>query len=175
MSATSDRGPGRHRPTAEEGYEALKGHVAERALLARGRHGPSFDEAAVRALLADPEVLRFPVELAFDAGPLLPGEFAWAQPRGERPADGFTLVVHPHFEGRWDVLPLLIAYHVVSINYLDVATHEEAELFGSLLLGLEPEAYYQRLCDLADEVPGAPPHDPDLAKRFEEALGHHPC
>ena len=157
--------------TEEDGYAALRGHVAERAALARARHGPAlpdvlrghggerhgpvFDEDALRALLADPEVMRFPTTLAFDAAPLLPGEFAFPRPNGERPSAGYTLCVHPQFEGRWDVLPLLVAYHVVAVNYLDIATNEEAELFGATLLGLAPDEYYARLCELADTLPEA--------------------
>jgi hypothetical protein len=99
--------------------------------------------------------VRFPTALAFDAARLQPGEFAWAAPRGERPAQGFTLFVHPHFEQRPEALPALIAYHVPSINYLDVVTGREAELFGAALLGLEIDDYYQRICALADEL-GAP-------------------
>ena len=99
--------------------------------------------------------MRFPVNMRFDAAPLLVGEFATAEPRGNRPADGFTLVIHPHFEGRPDAIALLAAYHIVAINYLDVATHEEAELFGAALHGLEIDDYYQRVCALADELGSA--------------------
>lgn len=156
--------------TEKDGYDALKAHVQERAWTARQRHGPAFDEAAMRSLLADPEVVRFPTELVFDDAGLMPGEFAWPRPKGERPTDGYQLVVHPYFAGRWEVLPLLIAYQVPAINYLDVATHEEAELFGATLLGMDVDAYYERVCRLADSVPGAPAHDPMLAARFDEAV-----
>ena len=142
--------------TEEDGYEALKGHAVDKALLARSRYGPSFDETSMTRLLADPEVVRFPTLLQFDASSLMPGEFAWARALGERPSDGFALIIHPHFEGRWDVLPLLIGYHIVSINYLDVATQDEAELFGAALLGMEVLDYYDQLCALADSIPGAP-------------------
>jgi hypothetical protein len=60
--------------------------------------------------------------------------------------------VHPHYEHHTDVLPLLITYHLVSVNYGDIATHEEAELYGATLLGLPVEEYYRRLCELADAV-----------------------
>ena len=144
--------------TEEDGYDALRGHVAERAHLAREKYGPEVDSDAIRRMLADPEVMRFPTVLMFDEDLLIEGEFAWARPLGDRPSDGFALVVHPSFEERPDVLPLLIAYHIVSINYLDVVTHVEAELFGATLLGLETDDYYSRLCALADELPGAEEH-----------------
>ncbi|MCA9003044.1 MAG: hypothetical protein KDB61_14055 [Planctomycetes bacterium] len=144
--------------TEQDGYEALRGHLLERALQAKVRYPSPWDETALRQLLADPEVVRFPTALVFDDRNLIPGEFAHAEPRGERAADGFLLAVHPHFQDRWPDLAYLVAYHIPSINYLDVATHREAELFGAALLGLEIEAYYQKVCQLADElgpVPGA--------------------
>jgi hypothetical protein len=116
----------RHVPTAEDAMEALRAHVTE--------------------------CVRFPTRIRFDGSDLLPGEFAHASCRGESLSDGFDLLIHPHFVGREQDLPLLAAYHVVAINWLDVATHEEAELYGAALLGMELDEYYQRLCALADEV-----------------------
>ncbi|MBL4770449.1 MAG: hypothetical protein JKY61_04780 [Planctomycetes bacterium] len=144
--------------TEQDGYEALQGHLAERAYQARQNYPDLANEAAVRRLLADPEVVRFPTAMIFDTKFLIPGEFAHAEPRGDKASDGFVLVVHPHFKERWEDLPYLVSYHIPSINYLDVATHREAELFGAILMGMEKEAYYKKICDLADElgpVPGA--------------------
>jgi len=140
--------------TEADGYEALRAHLVERARAARARHGPWDDPAAVERLLADPEVVRFATRLRFDASGLLDGEFAWARPRGTGPRDGFDLLVHPRFDGRPEALAALVAYHVPSINYLDVATRVEAELFGATLLGMDVDAYYERVCALADELPG---------------------
>jgi len=151
--------------TEEAGYEALRGHVVDKALAARRKYGPQIDAAAVRRLLEDREVVRFPTELAFDASRLQPGEFAWACPKGEHPSEGFTLFVHPRFERRPEALPYLVAYHVPSINYLDVVTSREAELFGAALLGLELDEYYRRLCALADELEHAPPAPEPSAHR----------
>jgi hypothetical protein len=154
--------------TERDGYEALRGHVVDKALAARKKHGPVIDADAIRRLLADPEVVRFPTTLAFDAGPLQAGEFAWAAPRGERPSAGFTLHVHPCFEADPEALPYLVAYHLPTINYLDVVTHREAELFGAALLGLEVEEYYQRLCAFAARLPGAPAGAPAEPPPLEE-------
>lgn len=144
--------------TEKDGYEALQGHLAERALKARRAHPDLTNEGAIRRLLADPEVVRFPTAMIFGTEFLIPGEFAHAEPRGEQAGDGFVLCVHPHFKDRWEDLPYLVAYHIPTINYLDVATHVEAELFGALLTGMEKGAYYDKICALADElgpVPGA--------------------
>jgi hypothetical protein len=140
--------------TEEDGYEALRAHVVERALAARSRYGPDLDAGAILRLLQDPEVVRFPTELVFASSALLPGEFACPLPKGEHPKDGFTLAVHEHFANRPEALPYLVAYHIPSINYLDVVTNREAELFGAALLGLEVDEYYRRVCALADQLPG---------------------
>lgn len=145
--------------TEQDGYAALQGHLVSRACQARETHADLGSVARLRELLMDSNVVRFPTRLEFDAAPLLPGEFAWARPEGEHPRDGFTMVVHPFFEQRTDDLPLLVAYHIASINYVDVVTHRECELYGAALVGMPLEDYYQRLCAMADELPGAPDHE----------------
>jgi hypothetical protein len=132
------------------------GHFVDKALEARRRYGPDFDLESLRRLLADPEIIRFTTTLRFDASPLQPGEFAWAEPLGDKPGAGFSLAVHPDLEQRPEALALAVAYHVPSINYLDVATRHEAELFGAALLGLGVEEYYRRVCAMADELCPAP-------------------
>lgn len=140
--------------TADDARLALNGHVCERAALARRRYGPHIDVPALMRILEDREIVRYPVTLRFDAAPLQPGEFAFAAQRGARPSEGFDLFVHPHFRDRCDDLPLLIAYHLVCVNYGEIVTHEQAERFGATLLGLDVDEYYRRLCDLADEISG---------------------
>ncbi len=142
--------------TAEDGLRALRDHVVDTARRARQRYGGRIDYATIRRMLGDEQVVRYPVDLRFDADPLEPGEFAYVEPLGTHPAQGFVLYVHPRFRDREELLPLLIAYHLVRVNYGQVATHEEAELFGSTLLGLDRDAYYQKLCDAADEIWGRP-------------------
>ncbi len=143
----------RLRPTANDGQEALRDHLIEKALLARSRYGPAIDARAIRRLLVDSEIVRYETEIVFDANPLQPGEFAWPELLDDQTPPKCRLIVHPHFRERPEVLPYLVAYHVPSINYLDLATHEEAELFGAALLGLEVDAYYERVCALADGMP----------------------
>jgi len=138
-----------------DGYAALKAHVASKAGLARERYGPTIDAAALGRVLEDRDILRYPTELVFDSSALRPGEFAHAEPAGAGAERRYVIYVHEQFEGRPDVLPLLVAYHIPSVNYSDLVTSEEAELFGATLLGLEVEDYYQRVCALADELGGS--------------------
>ena len=139
--------------TEEDGYAALSGHVLEKALLGRERYGPTIDEGALLRLIQDREIIRFPTYIKYNDEALMDGEFAWARPRGERPKDGYDIVVATMFQDRPDDLVAIVAYHLVRVNYLDVATHKEAELFGAALLGVEIDEYYERLCGLADELP----------------------
>ena len=139
--------------TAEDAKGALRDHVEEKALAARRRYGGTVDETVLRRMLEDRSVVRYPTRLQFDAGPLEPGEFAYAHPLGGKANDGFQLFVHPMLENEPEMLPLAVAYHLVRINYGEIVTHEEAELYGATLLGMDQEAYYQALCALADRIP----------------------
>lgn len=145
-------------PTAEEAQQSLRDHVVSKAMEARLRRGGLIDRGVMMRLLEDRGVVRYPLGVRFDAQPLRPGEFACLEALGEHPSDGYCLFIHPMFEPIDDLLPLLIAYYIPSVNYGDVATHVEAELFGSVLLGIEVEEYYTILCSVADTVaaPGAP-------------------
>jgi len=139
--------------TEDDGYDALRDHVAERARIGRERYGPRIDEGALLRLIQDRDVIRFPVRIGFDESLLLDGEFAWARAIGESPKDGYEIVVEPMFRDREEDLVAIVAYQLVRVNYLDVATHVEAELFGATLLGIEVDEYYEKLCKLADELP----------------------
>lgn len=138
--------------TATSGHRSLVDHATEKAFLARGRYGPDIDVAAVERMLGDPEFVRWPTRLEFGTDGIEDGMFAVARRLGARPADGFAITVHPHFRSRADALPLLVPYHVVTVNYGDIADPTVAESFGATLLGITVEDYYARLCALADEL-----------------------
>jgi hypothetical protein len=140
------------RPTVRDGQLALRDHVVTIAAAARARYGPVIDRLVLQRLLADRELIRYPVTLRFGTDALLDGEMAFPEPCGDHPRSGFTMWVHPLFRCRDDALALVVAYQLVRVNYADLASHEEAEWFGATLLGMEREAYYNALCALADEL-----------------------
>lgn len=144
--------PPRHTPTAADGQQSLRDHVRAKALEARAKFAGAIDRTGMFRLLEDRAVVRYPVGVRFDASPLRPGEFAFLESLGAHPAEGFCLFIHPLFEHADELLPLLIAYYIPSVNYGDVATHVEAELYGSTLLGLDAEEYYRLLCSAADRT-----------------------
>ncbi|MBK8975891.1 MAG: hypothetical protein IPM29_08180 [Planctomycetes bacterium] len=136
-----------------EARSALRQHATMRGAEARLLH-PEVDGGRLDTLLADPRVVRFPVELRFDAGPLESGEFGVALLRAALPADGYTLFVDPRFATRPTDAAAIVLYHLVTVNYGDVASAEAAEAFGAAALGIDIDDYYEHLCRLADEVVG---------------------
>lgn len=140
--------------TEQDGRTALREHAEAKAREARLGLGLYVDADAIVRVLDDRAVVRYPVGIRFDAEPLEPGEFAWPMPLGDHPSEGFCLFIHPWFESQPQVWPLLIAYHIPSINYGDIVSHDDAECYGAALLGLSPEEYYRALCELADSIPG---------------------
>ncbi|MDP7070718.1 MAG: hypothetical protein QF561_05150 [Phycisphaerales bacterium] len=136
-----------------DAHEALREHLLRTARFGRQRHPSIRSLEDTQSLLADRDVVRYPVEVVFDAASLQSGEFAYADMVGDRPDAGYRLSIHPQFQGHATALPLLIAYHIPTINFGPIVTADESEVFGAELLGLDQEAYYTRLCALADSIP----------------------
>ncbi len=139
--------------TEEDARNALHDHLINIGQAARNKYGPHIDLNTMFRILDDRAIVRYAVGLRFDSEPLRPGEFAFAQRLGERSQDGYCLFVHPCFENQPEILPLLIAYHIVDINYGDLSTSADAEIFGATLLGMDVEEYYLALCAAADSIP----------------------
>lgn len=139
-------------PTAEEAQQSLRDHVVTKAMDTRASRGGLIDRVEMMRLLDDRVVVRYPLGIRFDAEPLQSGEFACLESLGEHPSAGFCLFVHPSFENEDDLIPLLIAYYIPSVNYGDVVSHVEAELFGATLLGIAADEYYATLCSVADSL-----------------------
>ena len=136
-----------------ESERYFKDHVRRHAAEARLRYGFYIDADVIVRMLSNPQVVRYATALDFDSGRLEPGEFAWAEQVGNDPGEGFRLHVHACFASQEEIWPLLIAYHIPSINYGEIVTPEHAELYGATLLGLDVETYYRALCELADSIP----------------------
>ena len=137
---------------AEQAKQAFHEHLVDKATAARFKYGLYIDTDAILKMLGDETVVRYPTTLVFDASPLQPHEFAYPQPIGFHASDGYALCLHPYFRPQRELWPLLIAYHLPVINYGSIVETSEAELYGATLLGLEVEAYYQALCELADAM-----------------------
>ena len=138
--------------TAEDGRQSLNAHVAAKGAEIHAKYGPRLGWNELRHLLEDRAYVRYPCTIAFEHPPLQPGEFAHPAPNGDRPEDGFTMYVHPLFMTQPEIIPYLVLYQLVLVNYGEFATAEDAEVFGASALGLSREAYYVRLCELADRI-----------------------
>ena len=138
--------------TADHAKESLTAHVAAKGAEIWEKYGPRIGWSELQQILADRACVRYPCEIVFDAGSLEPGEFAHPQPRGNKPEDGFAMFVHPVFMTQLDVIPRLVLYQLVLVNYGPFASAEDAETFGAAALGLTRDDYYVTLCDLADQL-----------------------
>ncbi len=140
---------GERRLTEEDAREALRGHVSMKAHAARELYG-TIDRPTLELILNDPEVTRWPTSIVFDSESLRAGEFGFATPVPGSPVGAWQITLHPRYSGDDSAVVMLAVYHMVSINYGEIATHEEAEEFGATLLGLSEEDYYTEVCALAD-------------------------
>ena len=131
---------------------ALHEHILRTARIGQQRYARLSTLEDLQPLLADRDIVRYPVEVLFDAAPLEPGEFACTDLAGTLPSEGFRMYVHPQFETHASALPMLIAYHIPSINYGPIVEAEHAEAFGATLLGMDTDTYYERVCALADSI-----------------------
>jgi hypothetical protein len=133
-------------------HSAVSKHAIEKAADIRARYGPVIDFPTVLRILEDRRCIRYPVEIRFVSEGIEPGLFAKTEAISDDPADGYVISLHQHFKDRPEVLPALILYQSVLVNYGDIATAADAELFGSGILGLDRDAYYTQIADLTDSL-----------------------
>lgn len=137
----------------EAAHQGLRADLSARAAEIRQKYGPTIDWDVLQALLRDRQLIPFPCEIQFDAAPLLPGEFGHAEPKGPTPQDGFVIYLHPLYAKQLARVAYLVLHQLVLINY-DLATADDAEMFGAMALGLSKEVYYQALCELSGQIGG---------------------
>ncbi len=140
--------------TAEHAKQSLTAHVQAKGAEVFAKYGPQIGWTELQALLNDRTCVRYPCTIVFDAAGLQPGEFAHPEPKGELPEAGFTLYVHPIYLTQLSLVPYLVLYQLVVVNYGEFASHEDAEAFAAAALGIEAELYYDTLCHLADQLGG---------------------
>lgn len=138
--------------TATDAKQSLNAHVAAKGAEIHAKYGPVIGWTQLQAILQDRTCVRYPCRLVFDRTGLNPGEFAHPEPLGENPEAGFTLSVHPLYMTQLAMVPYLVLYQLVAVNYGVFASADDAETFAAHALGLPREEYYQALCDLADLV-----------------------
>jgi hypothetical protein len=142
-------------PGAHNARQSLNVSAAAIGAGIHKKYGPRIGWTQLLQILTDRACVRYPCEIAFDAAPLLAGEFAHPVAKGQHPEEGFTLYVHPLFMTQLEQVPLLALYQLVLVNYGAFAAPEDAEAFGAAALGLTRDEYYRALCQLADELEGS--------------------
>ncbi len=129
---------------------------AQKAWEARQAYGegePGMSMANLEVLLQDRKFIRYPVSISFDTASLDEGEAAYPHPIEENnPKAGFVMFVHPSLQGDDEAVASVVAYQLVAINYGDIAEHEAAEHFGSILMGMDVETYYKKMCSITDTL-----------------------
>ena len=138
---------------ADAARQSLNAHVAAKGAEIRAKYGPAIGWEQLLRILADRSCVRYPCEIAFDAAPLQPEEFAHPVPKGAHPEDGFTLYLHPLFEPDREQLAVLVFYQLVAVNYGEFASPDDAITFGAAALGLAEDDYYRTVCAQADRLP----------------------
>ena len=141
-------------PTAEDAKRSLNYHVADKGLEIRGRFGPKIGWKELQDILLDRALVRYPCEVKFTSDGLNEDELAYVHSLGDKPEDGFELRVHPVFMTELPLVPHLVLYQLVAVNYGDFASIDDAETFGAAALGMEKEDYYNTICRLADQLGG---------------------
>lgn len=134
------------------GQRSLLDHVVAQAEVARSKYGP-FVKGQLEALLNDPACVRHPVRLVFEFGEMAMHQFGqpdldWRNPEH----DGRVLYLRPMLRDRPDLVLLAVAYLLPLVNYGEVVTDELCVRHGAALLGLMPEEFYARICQLAEWV-----------------------
>ncbi len=138
--------------TADHAKQSLSAHVRAKGEEIFAKYGPQIGWTELQAILADRTCVRYPCTIKFDAAVLKPGEFAFPEANGETPEEGFTIYVHPVYMTQLALLPYLVLYQLVVVNYGEFASADDAEVFAAAALGLNPELYYSALCQLADQL-----------------------
>jgi hypothetical protein len=144
--------------TENDVRESLSSHVAAKGEEIRAKYGPHIGWKELQRILEDRSCVRYPCEVVFDAGPLLPGECAHPVANGNLPEAGFTMHVHPFYMTELQQVALLVLYQLVIVNYGEFASADDAESFGAAVLGLSKDEYYHELCELADQISCVPAH-----------------
>jgi hypothetical protein len=140
--------------TAADAKQSLTAHVRSKGAEVFAKYGPQLGWSQLQALLEDRTCVRYPCTIVFDSSRLQPGEFAHPEPNGELPEAGFTLYVHPIYMTQLAVVPHLVLYQLVVVNYGEFAASDDAEAFAAAALGLSEDVYYSGLCELADQLGG---------------------
>ena len=117
-------------------------------------------------VLDDNKNVRYLVSISFDSSRVQPGFFgiieskSSAQDESDEYAkgsdEGYQIILHELFKNKPEQIVPLVLYYIPVVNYGELAVYQESEIFGSNVLGMTQDDYYQLICDLTDSVWGVP-------------------
>ncbi|MCP4487200.1 MAG: hypothetical protein GY820_07770 [Gammaproteobacteria bacterium] len=153
--------------TPEEQREAMNLHLRHKAQEIIEKFGANITFDVLQEILQDRKFVRYPVNIVYDSarvemGLFITTEMILADPNREPDDDDeyikqadrhYDFIVHQYFKGQPEKLAPLIMYHLPTVNYGDIATYEDAEVFAAALLQMDQDDYYQLVCDLVDGIP----------------------
>lgn len=137
-------------------FEDIEHHLTDHARVAaqraKAKLGGPVNRDTLGRFLCDPDCVRYPVEIVFDASPLEDHQFAEPAIVVENGKRRCRLHVHPRFASREEALPHFVSYMAAVINYGAVATPELCESYGAALMGEDRETFYRKVCAFAGET-----------------------
>ncbi|MES9862957.1 MAG: hypothetical protein ABW157_09440 [Candidatus Thiodiazotropha sp. LLP2] len=133
-------------------HSAVSLHAYEKAKEIRTRYGDNINYQTVLVMLEDRKSIRYPVQLRFVTEKIESGMFAKTEAISENPDEGYIIFLHHNFKDRHDILPALILYQSVLVNYGDLATANDAELFGATVLGMDRDTYYEQIVAVTENL-----------------------
>ncbi len=154
--------------TPRELRESMNLHLRQKAQEIIDKYGAVNSLSVLMDVMSDRKFVRYPVQVIYDskqvdAGLFIKTEMNMSEQNHQPEEDddyikqaerSYDFFVHECFEGQPDKLLPLILYHLPSVNYGEIATFEDSEVFASALLQMSQDDYYQLVCDLADSIPG---------------------
>ena len=137
-------------PPPHEVTKLLWAHADATAERVIERLGGPLGLGNLEQFLRDKECLRYVTSLHFDGELLEPHQFAEPVLLGEGAERQCCLYIHPRYQGCPDSVPYLVAYMAAAITYGDAADPDLCEHLGSMLVKEPRDAFYRRICTLAD-------------------------
>ncbi len=152
--------------TPEELRESMNLHLCQKAQEIIDKYGAVNSLSVLSEIIEDRKFVRYPVSIIFDSTKVDTGLFITTEvnlsEQEHKSEDSeyvkqvdrsYDFYVHEYFQEQPDKLLPLILYHLPTVNYGDIATYEDSEVFASALLQMPQDDYYQLVCELADSIP----------------------
>jgi hypothetical protein len=131
--------------------EGLRGHVEMVARRGRAKYPSMKKLDELMQLIGDLEIVRFPTSIAFSGDDSSSAEAVKVERDHNTQDESYIITLNNKLREREADAVMLALYVVVNINYGKIAKKEEAETFGSILLGISEEDYGSKVESLKKE------------------------